>query len=152
MQLDHLLTKETIRLQVRATGRMDVVQKAGELLVASGNADARYIEAMKHSLKTHGPYMVIVPGVALLHARPEDGVRQLCMSLVTLDPPIEFGNPDNDPVSVAFALGAEDNSKHVEAIAVLAGLLEDEQAMETIRHSTSVDEVLQIIAAAQAGE
>lgn len=151
MQLKELLTPETIRLHVHVTDPMNVVQKAGELLIASGGAEARYIDAMQQSLQTHGPYMVIVPGVALLHARPEDGVRQLCMSLLTLDPPLAFGNEDNDPVSLAFAFGAVDTQKHVKALTTLTRLLANEQALAALRSSASIEEVLQVIAAVPTG-
>jgi mannitol/fructose-specific phosphotransferase system IIA component (Ntr-type) len=147
MQLEELLTPETIRLQVHVTDPMNAVQEAGALLVASGGVEERYIQAMQQSLLTNGPYMVIVPGVALLHARPEDGVKQLCMSLLTLDPPLAFGNEDNDPVDLAFAFGAVDHQKHVDALAALARLLADEQALVAIRSSTSIEAVLNVIAA-----
>lgn len=146
-QLKDLLTPETMRLHVQVTDPMDAVQKAGELLIASGGAEERYIDAMQQSLQTNGPYMVIVPGVALLHARPGDGVKQLCMSLLTLDPPIAFGNEDNDPVSLAIAFGTVDRQRHLKALKALSTLLADEQALAAIRASTSPEEVVQIIAA-----
>jgi mannitol/fructose-specific phosphotransferase system IIA component (Ntr-type) len=148
MQLEELLTPETIRLQVQATDPIDAIQIAGELLIASGGVEERYIEAMKQSLSTNGPYMVIVPGIALLHARPEDGVKKVCMSLITLATPLNFGNEDNDPVSLAFALGAVDHDKHMEAMSTLARLLGDEQALAALRSGTSVEAALKVIAAA----
>ena len=143
--LGELLTPQTIRLRVSAADRMDVVEQAGALLVGSGGVEPRYVLAMKNVLQSLGPYMVIVPGVALLHARPEDGARRLCMSLLTLDPPVRFGNPDNDPVTVVLALAAPDNESHVEALAELAGLLGNDVAMSGIRSTESVDAVLNIV-------
>jgi PTS system ascorbate-specific IIA component len=32
----------------------------------------------------------LAPGIALLHARPEDGVKQACLSLITLQYPVKF--------------------------------------------------------------
>lgn len=148
MQLEELLTPETIRLQVSATDAMNAIQKAGELLVASGGVEERYIDAMQQSLRTNGPYMVIVPGMALLHARPEDGVKKVCMSLITLATPLNFGNEDNDPVSLAFALGAVDDDKHQQALQTLAYLMEDETILAKLRSSTSIEEVCAVIASA----
>ena len=148
MQLEELLTSETIRLQVHAIDPMHAIQIAGELLIASGGVEERYIEAMKRSLITNGPYMVIVPGIALLHARPEDGVKKVCMSLITLATPLNFGNEDNDPVSLAFALGAVDHDQHMDAMTALARLLGDEQALAALRSSTSIEAVLKVITVA----
>ncbi len=152
--LGQLLTPQTIRLRVSAADRSAVVEQAGALLVASGGVEERYVTAMVQALNTLGPYMVIVPGVALLHARPEDGAKRLCMSLLTLEPPVRFGNPDNDPVTVAFALAAADNESHIKALAQLAALLGNEKAMTAIRAATSLDEVVASVnsaAAEQAG-
>jgi mannitol/fructose-specific phosphotransferase system IIA component (Ntr-type) len=150
--LGQLLTPQTVRLRVSAADRMEVVQQAGAMLIASGGVDERYVEAMKHVLVSLGPYMVIVPGVALLHARPEDGARRLCMSLLTLEPPVPFGNPDNDPVTIAFALAAADNESHIKALAELAALLANESAMATIRIATSIEDVLTAVRSAAAGQ
>jgi len=150
--LGQLLTPQTVRLRVSAADRMDVVQQAGAMLIASGGVDERYVEAMKRVLTSLGPYMVIVPGVALLHARPEDGARRLCMSLLTLEPAVPFGNPDNDPVTVAVALAAADNESHIEALAELAALLANESAMAKIRVATSVDDVLTAVRSVGAGQ
>lgn len=150
--LGQLLTPQTVRLRVSAADRMDVVQQAGAMLIASGGVDERYVEAMKRVLASLGPYMVIVPGVALLHARPEDGARRLCMSLLTLEPPVPFGNPDNDPVTVAVALAAADNDSHIEALAELAALLANASTMAKIREATSVEDVLSAVRSVGAGD
>jgi mannitol operon transcriptional antiterminator len=103
------------------------------------------VEAMKTSLEVNGPYMVIVPGVAILHARPEDGVRRVCMSLVTLSEGIRFGHKDNDPVDIAIAFAAVDQHQHLQALSDLMRLLADETALSDIRSADSVARVLETI-------
>jgi mannitol/fructose-specific phosphotransferase system IIA component (Ntr-type) len=144
--LDGLL-RDSIRLDIHASSPNEVMDVSGGLLLASGGIEKRYIEAMKASLATNGPYMVIVPGVALLHARPEDGAVRLCMSLITMNPGVAFGNPDNDPVTVAIAFAAADNQSHLDAIASLTTLLGDESAMAALRSARSVEEALAAIRA-----
>ena len=53
-------------------------------MVKNGTIEERYIDGMIETVKNLGPYIVIAPGVALPHARPEDGVIEPSMSLVTL--------------------------------------------------------------------
>ncbi len=43
-------------------------------------------------------HIVIAPGIALPHARPEDGVIDSTVAVVRLAEPVNFGNEDNDPV------------------------------------------------------
>ncbi len=141
------LLRDSIRLNVLASTPDDVMDRAGELLLASGGIERRYVDAMKASLVTNGPYMVIVPGVALLHARPQDGAITLCMSLITLEPGVAFGNPDNDPVTVAIAFAAADNQSHLDALSSLTALLGNDTAMATLRDARNVDEALAAIRA-----
>jgi PTS system ascorbate-specific IIA component len=59
---------------------------------------------MRRVLQELGPYAVIAPGIALLHARPDDGVLAPCLALITLSRAVEFGSEQNDPVDLVFAL------------------------------------------------
>ena len=145
ISLSDLITANTIRLKVKAENWLDVVDKASESLIANESIEPRYVEAMKTVIQTHGPYSVSWPGVVLLHARPEDGVRHLCMSLTTLETPVNFGHPENDPVDVALVLGTDDIHSHLRALMELTTLLADEKALTSIRQSEDRDETKLII-------
>lgn len=140
-----LLKKENIEIKASAEDWKEVVEKAGQLLKKADYVEEEYVEAMKDSIIKNGPYVVIGKGVALLHARPEDGVNKLGMSLLTLAEPIEFGNENNDPVRIAFAFCAEDNKKHVKAIADLSLVLMEENAVENIAEMNKKSEILKYI-------
>lgn len=85
--LSKMLAKETIVLRLSVSDWQQAVREAGRLLVNAGAVEPRYVEAMIQMVREMGPYIVIAPGVALPHARPEDGVKKAYMSLVTLSPP-----------------------------------------------------------------
>ena len=123
--LSKMLTEETIALGLSVRDWQEAVHEAGSLLVNAGMVEPRYIGAMVQMVEDIGPYIVIAPGVALPHARPEDGVKNACMSLVTLSPPVNFGNEHNDPVELVVAFGTTDNEAHIEALTELARLLGD---------------------------
>lgn len=132
-RLHTLLTAQTVRARVVAATPDEATERVGRLLVEAGGIEERYIEAMKHVLHEMGPYAVIAPGVVLLHARPEDGVREPCLALATLAQPVAFGHSENDPVDVVFAFGAVDKHAHIAALQQLAELLMDEPMMKRIR-------------------
>ena len=71
MHLSDLLTPETIQLGVIADNWQDVVERAGSKLLEADAIEATFIQAMKQTILEHGPYMVIWPGVVLLHAPPQ---------------------------------------------------------------------------------
>jgi transcriptional antiterminator len=143
--LSSLLTLDTIEMQVMVETWEEVVDHAGMLLLKISAIEPRYIEAMKSIRIQHGPYMVIMPGVALLHAYPEDGVKRLCMSLITLKKPVAFGHPEYDPVSLAIALGAVDNNSHIRALSELMKMLQDDTAVNVIRNTYLRARVLNIV-------
>jgi mannitol/fructose-specific phosphotransferase system IIA component (Ntr-type) len=100
---------------------------------------------MKKTIRDLGPYVVVAPGIALLHARPEGNVKRICMSLLTLEPSIPFGHPENDPVDIAVALGGVDEESHIQALAQLAELLSDDATVARIRAAVEVADVLAIV-------
>jgi transcriptional antiterminator/mannitol/fructose-specific phosphotransferase system IIA component (Ntr-type) len=144
-RMHNLLTEKSIKVQCNAHDREEVVDIVGNMLVSTGAVEPRYVDAMKTSLTQNGPYMVIVPGVAILHARPQDGVNRVCMSLVTLSEGVRFGHKDNDPVDVAIAFGAVDQHQHLEALADLMRLLADDKSMLDLRNARNVQEIINII-------
>jgi len=140
-----LLKKKTIAVNVKAADWKEVVDETGKLLLEADQIKEKYIEAMKQSIIENGPYVVIGKGIALLHARPEDGVKENCLSLITLEEPVEFGNKNNDPVKIAFAFGTVDNDKHVKTITELSAVLMEESAVDKIAEMGSAEEILKYI-------
>ncbi|MCR4398284.1 MAG: PTS sugar transporter subunit IIA [Firmicutes bacterium] len=150
--LGELLTRNTIELGVEAADWREAIERAGELLVKAGAVERRYIAAMIDMVRELGPYIVVAPGVAIPHARPENGVKTVCLSMVRLKSPVPFGNNDFDPVDLVFALGAVDDKSHLGAIAELAVLLTDGEALAAIRRAAGRDEVVEVIQARESGQ
>jgi len=140
-----LLTERTIKLKAHASDWRMALRLGGQLLVDSGGVEPRYVDAMIQTMLDFGPYVVIAPGLALGHARPEAGVLRTCFSLVTLDSPVEFGVPENDPVDVIFSFGAPDKNAHLEALRQMAALCSDEANMRAIRAATHPSEVIALL-------
>jgi mannitol/fructose-specific phosphotransferase system IIA component (Ntr-type) len=133
--LSDLLTPQTIDLGVEAMDWRDAVQKSARRLLQAGVVEKRFVRSLEEIILEYGPYMVIWPGVVLLHA-PPDGVRQLGMELMTLKKPVYFGHPDNDPVQITIVLAARDNRLHVTALQQLNRLMQDEEARSAIATTT----------------
>ncbi|NLC53219.1 MAG: PTS transporter subunit EIIA, partial [Firmicutes bacterium] len=145
VMLKHVLTAETISLKAVANTWDEAVRLCGELMVKADCVEPRFVDAMIEFVLTNGPYVVLAPGIAIPHARPEDGVKKMCMSLVTLATPVEFGNEDNDPVDLVIGLAAIDNSSHLDALAELIAILGDERKREIIRNAVSPQEILALV-------
>ncbi|MBF4693991.1 PTS sugar transporter subunit IIA [Fusibacter ferrireducens] len=140
-----LIKENCIRVNVSAEGWEDAVTKAGNLLVEADIVVERYIKKMISNIKEMGPYLVIAPGIAMPHARPEDGVNESGVSLMTLEKPVRFGHEINDPVSLIVTLAAKDTTSHIEALAELMDLLGDQNKVEKMLNSKSEAEIIEII-------
>ena len=144
MLLD-LLSKERISTNEKAEDWYEVGKKVGDLLLKDDLVEDRYIDAMIKSLEENGPYIVMAKGVAIFHARPEDGVKETGMSLVTLDSPVEFGHKNNDPVKIAFAFGSINDEEHVAAMSQLMTVLMEDNSLNKIYNKDTSNEVFEYI-------
>lgn len=142
LAVSEMLLPGAIELRFEAASVEEVVREAGRLLLAEGAIEPRFVDAMWRAYQDLGPYMVLAPGVALLHARPEDGVLRTSLGWLGLAPPVTFGHPDNDPVDLAITLAALDSTSHVEALAQLAALLGDEATMRSLLSAEAADDVM----------
>ena len=99
--LEKYLTQEKILIEIKVSDWRELIGVVGNILVQTGDIESRYIDAMIKVIEDLGPYAVIAPGVVLLHARPEDGVKRVCIAMATLAQGINFGSV-NDPVRLAM--------------------------------------------------
>lgn len=150
-QLSELLSPSAILLDADAADWREAIRRSGELLVSTGATDPAYTEAMIRTVEEHGPYIVIAPGFALAHSRPDESVHRTRMSFVRLAEPIAFGNAANDPVTLVMALAAADSSAHREALAALAGVLADPARRSLLDQARTREDVLAALAADGAG-
>lgn len=142
--LEEVLTEDLVETHYCAKDSDDAVREAGRLLVKKGVAKEEYIEAMIENVRINGTYIVIAPGIAMPHARPEEGALGIGFSLITLEQPVNFGHPKNDPVQLVVALCAIDHQTHLNALADLAELLSDEENVQKILKADKAAEVIAI--------
>lgn len=146
-QLSDLIHPAAIRLDVPASDWREAIRVAGDLLVSSGVASDSYTQSMIRTVEQHGPYIVITPGFALAHSRPDESVARTGMSFVRLATPVAFGHKSNDPVSIVVALAAIDDSAHRNALVDLAGILADSAQRAVLDSAPSPEEVLAALGA-----
>lgn len=130
--LKDVLKDSDILLSEKAEDWGDAIRRVSRPLLKENIIEERYIDAMIKSVEEYGPYIVIGKNIALAHARPEDGVNKLGVSVATLDQPIAFGNDDNDPVKIIFCLAAVDSYSHLNIMKNLIDLINDEEKINEI--------------------
>jgi len=145
VSLKDALNAQTVRAKVTATSWEQAVEVAGTVMVQANLVEQRYIDAMKMTLRELGPYSVIAPGIAMPHARPEDGVIKTGFSLVTLVKPVTFGNTENDPVDILLAFSASDKERHITALKEISLFLSNDDLVRKVRTANSNDQLLNVI-------
>lgn len=121
------------------------IRAAGKLLVKHGMTLPEYTDAMVKLVETKGPYIVLTQGLAMPHARPEDGAKKIGIGLLTLTEPIVFGHPQNDPVRVVAALSSVDSKSHLTLISYLAKILGSKDTLCSIIAAQSSQEIYAIL-------
>ena len=144
--LQDLLSEDNVSFHYPAETWEDVIRHGGQLMVDAGFTELTYTEAMIDVVRDMGPYIVLAPGLAMPHARPEMGAKQVGTALVTLEKPIDLGSPENDPVSVAVFLCAPNKDEHIQLLTDIATLFEDEEFLDAAVNFESIEDVQSFLA------
>ena len=123
----------------------EVIALASQPLINSDAIQDRYLSAMIDVIQNHGFYMYMGSGVLLLHAKPTDGVNQICMSMLKLEQPFKFDNDTPTDTDIIFVLGATDDNSHLSALFQLNELIRYPEFMNGIRNTKKPSEVVNIL-------
>ncbi|KGX91228.1 BglG family transcription antiterminator [Pontibacillus marinus] len=143
--LDELLTSETILFRDSMNSWEEAIRTASEPLLEQGKIQENYIEAMINNVHELGPYIVIAPQIAIPHARPEEGVEQLGMSLLRVNDPVAFSDQEKHNANLVIVLAAIDNETHLKALSQLTTMLSEEDNIGKLVKAQNSEEVIELI-------
>ena len=126
------LTPDKIKVINSIDSWENAVRLAAEPLLMQGYIAGSYIEAILQSHKELGPYYVLAPGLAMPHARPEQGVLRNGLSLLHIKEGVSFGSKENDPIYVVIMLCARSGNEHITMIGELAEFFSDQQKLHRL--------------------
>ena len=144
LRLKDVLSDSMILLDENADSWQDSIRMAGGMLEGSGAVEAAYTKQMIACIEKLGPYSIVCPGVAMPHARADDGVIKIAVSLLRLKTGIVF-SPEHEPVDLLFAFSAVDEKSHLQIMSDLWNIFTDEQALAYLRQAKTKQEILQFI-------
>ncbi|WP_439328193.1 PTS sugar transporter subunit IIA [Lonepinella sp. BR2357] len=151
MLKESLIANNSIKLNQTANTWEDAIKIGTDLLIASGAIEPRYYDNIIAKVKEIGPYIILSPGLAMPHARPEEGVIKTAFALVTLTTPVVFDSRD-EPVSVLITLAGSDSTQHMQGIMEITQVLEDKDPnsetgvdLKKLLNCQTTDEVIAVI-------
>jgi len=153
MLKESLIENNSIKLNQTAANWEEAIKIGTDLLVASGAIEPRYYENIVSKIKEMGPYIVLAPGLAMPHARPEEGVIRTAFGLTTLAQPVDF---DGEQISVLVTLAGSDSDTHMEGIMEITQIFDDPDSEDGVNIQKLLDcktqeDVLAVIDAALNG-
>ncbi len=150
-----LIENNSIKLHQSASNWEEAIKIGTDLLVAAGTIEPCYYDNIVSKIKEMGPYIILAPGLAMPHARPEEGVIKTSFALVTLDTPIYFEGED-EPVDVLLTLAGSDSDQHMQGLMEITQVLDDPDSdtgvdLDKIRRCKTAEDVYAVIDAALNG-
>jgi len=144
-----ILHSRLAQARKRATDWRQALEVALGPLHSTGYTRAGYCQGVIDNTLEWGPYYIVAPGVALPHARPEQGAKANGIAVTTLEEPVYFGHEDCDPVWLLFALCATDASAHLATIQRISALLADEDLLAQLREAHTDTHLLSLLNACE---
>lgn len=124
------LKKENVRIVEAVEDWREAIRVATEPLAEQGYITENYAKRIIQLTEEHGAYYIVAKNLALVHARPEDGVLKQQLAVTVIRKPVIFDNKENEPVQLFVTLCAEDSNKHLEMLQELAEIMMDESRVE----------------------
>ncbi|MBO1198719.1 BglG family transcription antiterminator [Staphylococcus simiae] len=116
---DDLITKE------------QAIAQAVEPLIIDQIVDHHYVTAILDQFEKFGPYIVISPHVALIHASTHLVKNGAGFALTYFKQGVNFGSQHNDPVYVVITLATNHPNIHLKALGQLSELLTDNKIKQS---------------------
>ena len=150
MKNTDLLTKESIDLNVKASNKKDVIEKAVDLMQHNGNIKDK-AEYLKLVMKREEEGTTGVgEEIAIPHGKGEVIAKPGLAAMVIPDG-VDFESLDGKPIKLLFLIAAPDNKEnvHLEVLSRLSTLLMDEKFRKELINAKTKEEFLKIIEKAE---
>jgi len=139
------LPAENIQIVDSVSDWKQAIRLSAQPLLAKETMTEAYIDAIFNSHQELGPYYVLAPGLAMPHARPEQGAIKNGLSLLHIKQGVSFDAEENDPVYVVIMLCALSGDEHINMITALADIFSDDERLSALLKASSIEEIQRVI-------
>ncbi len=152
MTIDKILEPEAVRVLSACSSKKRLFQELGNIAESVYNMDQQKCVQALHERESLGPTGV-GNGVALPHARLR-GLDRVVGAMVVMDTSIDFDAVDRQPVDLAFALFAPEDSavEHLKALALVSRTLRSQSLCAKLRANHDPATLFTILTEAQSSQ
>ncbi|MDT2815577.1 PTS sugar transporter subunit IIA [Vagococcus carniphilus] len=129
------------------TDWQEAISESCQVLLKKEIINQSYIDEIIDCVKEHGPYIVIVPEVAMPHSSEKsEGVFGTAISFTKMKSEIVFDDPTEEKKAVLFfTLAAKNSEEHMENIQNLSELLMTEGLIEDLVRTNSLEDYVEVM-------
>ncbi|WP_333850218.1 PTS sugar transporter subunit IIA [Leclercia sp.] len=139
------LPAENIQIVDSVSDWKQAIRLSAQPLMAKKAITEGYINAIFNSHQELGPYYVLAPGLAMPHARPEQGAIKNGLSLLHIKQGVSFDAQENDPIYVVIMLCALSGDEHINMITALADIFSDDERLSALLKASSMESIQNVI-------
>lgn len=120
----------------------EAIRLSSQNLITQEYISEKYVEEIIQSIKNYGPYIVIIPNVAMPHAEGNnESVYKSGISFTKFKRPVIFYDEKENEEKTAilfFALAAKNAEEHLQNITNLTELLSNETLIESLMQTETL--------------
>lgn len=126
----------------------DAVRESCRKLLEKELITDEYVEEIIQCVEKHGPYIVIIPEVAMPHSSEDSaGVKGTAISFTKMKNKIQFESTDGEEKSATlfFTLAAKNPEEHMKNIQNLSELLMTEGLVDDLVQTKNMDDYKEVM-------
>lgn len=144
--LKEIVSKGHYTFESACDSWQDSIRKSYAPLLKDGTVEDVYVENVIECVQKYGPYIVIVPGIAMPHSSEgAQGCNGTAISFMKVEKEVDFDPEDEDKkATLFFSLAAVDHEQHIANIQALMDTLMNEEIVEALKKCTNAEQLAQI--------
>lgn len=119
------------------------IRIVGQCLLDNRSIEKKYLDTIITQLQYYGPYMFLTEDVILAHAKPEDGVNCLDISIAVFKKPVVFS--EYRRAKLVLLLAAEDQEKHLRILQDILTLVSEPESVACLAACDTANDLLSLI-------
>ena len=142
--LRDIFEKSSVNIVSEDTNWIEAMYIAGEPLVNSGLIKPAYIDDIVDVIKELGPYAECQKGILLAHAKPQNNVNKICLSVAYFKKPI-YMEEWNKSIDTVFILAVTDYKSHANALVELISNLSKAEVVGKLKKCKTTQQLYDLI-------
>jgi PTS system ascorbate-specific IIA component len=146
MLLAEIVEKGLFRFVDKVDSWEDAIRQSCKALENAGIVGEQYAGEIIKCVSENGPYIVLMPGIALPHSMENSpNAYSTAIALTKINAPVSFDENDEEKTaSVFFTLAATDDDLHLKNMRKLFKMLTDEALCADLLKITTKEDVLEL--------